>query len=288
MKTTILFFLLCFAINLTSAQETISGTMQHDNIERIHQIYIPSSYSKQNSAPLLLLIHGYSEPSKWILKYTQFQPLAEKYGFIIACPEGNINGANVPAWNFFNINENGQIKDVDYINSFLDKLIDDYAIDEKRVYITGFSQGGHMSFIAGCLLNSRIAAIAPVSGTLPASNLFKCSLAHNTPAIIINGDNDNAVPYSGNQYGMSVSESIKVWVDYNKCNETPVISSVPDANLNDEQTIEKHEYLDNKGNPNVVHYKVVGGTHLWPGREGNTSFEATPVIWKFLSQFSLE
>ncbi|NMH89087.1 alpha/beta hydrolase family esterase [Flavivirga algicola] len=282
------FSLLCFITFLVSAQETVSGTMLHDDTERIHKIYIPSSYTIEKPAPLLLLIHGYSEPAGWILEYTKFQPLAEKYGFIIACPEGKINRAKVPAWDFSSTNEKGEIKDVDYINSFMDKLINDYSIDKKRIYITGFSQGGYMSFIAGCHLNNRIAAIAPVSGAMPVSSLFKCAPVHSTPAIVINGDNDNAVPYNGNRFGKSVKESLNFWIDYNKCDKIPVITSVEDQNPADEQTVEKHEFLNGENHSKIVHYKVVGGTHLWPGREGNTSFEATPIIWKFFSQFKLE
>ncbi len=279
--------MLCFTMFIVSAQETISGTMMHDNVERIYNVYIPSTYSKEKPAPLLLLIHGYSEPAGWILKYTKFQPLAEKYGFIIACPEGKINKDKVPAWDFFSTNDKGGLKDVDYVNSFMDKLISDYSVDEKRIYITGFSQGGYMSFIAGCHLNNRIAAIAPVSGAMPATNLFKCSLVHPTPALVINGDNDSAVPYNGNQYGKSVNESLKLWIDYNKCDKTPVITSVTDKNTEDKQTVEKHEFLNGENNSKIVHYKIIGGMHLWPGREGNTSLEATPIIWKFLSQFKL-
>ncbi len=287
MKTTIL-FLLCFVTFLTTAQETVDGTMTYDDVERVHKIYIPSSYSKETPAPLLLLIHGYSEPAAWILEYTKFKPLAEKHGFIIACPEGKINQAKVPSWDFDTTTSTGQLKDIEYINSFMDKLVKDYTIDQKRIYITGFSQGGFMSYIAGCTLSKRIAAIAPVSGAMPSSNLFKCSPVHSTPVIVINGDNDNAVPYNGNLYAKPVLESLKFWVDYNKCNETPVITSVEDQNTKDEQTVERYDYLNGDNNSKVVHYKVIGGTHLWPGREGNTSFEATPVIWEFLSQFKLE
>ncbi len=287
MKKVIL-FLLSSTTFLVSAQETLNGTMIHDNVERIHKIYVPDSYTKEKPAPLLLLIYGYSEPAGWILEYTKFQPLAEKYGFIIACPEGKINRAKVPAWDFSKTNKNGKITDVDYINSFIDKVISDYSIDEKRIYITGFSQGGYMSFIAGCLLNNRIAAIAPVSGAMPTSNVFKCAPEHSTPALVINGDNDNAVPYNGNRFGKSVDHSLKFWVNYNACDKTPIITVVTDKNPNDEQTIEKHEFLNGSNHSKIVHYKIIGGTHLWPGREGNTSFEATPAIWEFLSQFKLK
>ncbi len=284
----VIFSLLVAISFLTTAQETVTGTMLHDSTERTHQIYIPSSYTKEKLAPLLLLIHGYSEPSKWILEYTKFKPLADKYGFIIACPEGKINATKVPAWNFYDTNDKGEIKDVTYINSFMDKLINDYSIDKKRIYITGFSQGGYMSFLAGCQLSSRIAAIAPVSGAMPTSSFFKCEPTHTTPALVINGDKDNAVPYHGNENVKSTTQSLKYWVTYNKCNNKPIVTSVLDANTADDQTVEKHQFFNAEKKAIVVHYKIKGGTHLWPGREGNTSLEAAPIIWEFLSQFKLE
>ncbi len=284
----LIFSILCLVTLLVSAQNTVSGTMLHDNVERIHKIYVPSSYSKDKPAPLLLLIHGYSEPAGWILEYTKFQPLAEKYGFIIACPEGKINKAKVPSWDFQSTNDKGGLKDIDYISSFIDKLVTDYSINEKKIYITGFSQGGFMSYIAGCSLSKKIAAIAPVSGLMPSSDVFKCNMVHSTPAIIINGDNDTAVAYNGNQFGKSVEATLNFLADFNKCDKTPVITSIKDQNPDDDQTIEKYAYLNGENNTQVVHYKVIGGTHLWPGREGNNSFEATPAIWEFLSQFKLE
>ena len=39
-----------------------------------------------------------------------------------------------------------------------------YHIDRNRVYMTGFSQGGMIGFVASCSYANVFAAVAPVSG----------------------------------------------------------------------------------------------------------------------------
>ena len=88
--------------------------------------------------------------------------------------------------------------DVDFISSLIDWAADNYNVDLNRVYSTGMSNGGYMSYHLACNLSEKVAAIASVTGSMTPDTYNDCSPNHPTAIMQIHGDVDTVVPYFGN------------------------------------------------------------------------------------------
>lgn len=161
---------------------------------------------------------------------------------------------------------------------------DYYDIDLNRVYSTGMSMGGFMSYRLACELSERIAAIASVTGLLAA---FPCTPARPLPVLQIHGTADGTVPYSG------VSSTISFWVGENNCPVSPVITNLPDINSTDASTVTKSYYGFCDDSTEVILYTVNNGGHTWPDAAinigvTNRDFNANSEVWNFFKKYALE
>jgi len=102
------------------------------------------------------------------------------------------------------------IDPADRINAFIDYAINTYAIDESRIYMSGWSQGGFLSFLYAIEYPERVAAIASVSGGIPldAVNLPDdfCNI-ENVPVWAFHGDADDIVPVDSSIDGVALIEA---------------------------------------------------------------------------------
>jgi polyhydroxybutyrate depolymerase len=87
------------------------------------------------------------------------------------------------------------VDDVAFINSVIDDVSGQDAVDPGRVYATGISNGAFMAQRLGCDLADRIVAIAPVAGTLGAG--VSCQPDQPVSVLEMHGTSDPLVPYAG-------------------------------------------------------------------------------------------
>ncbi|MFT5674493.1 MAG: hypothetical protein ACI808_000412 [Paraglaciecola sp.] len=82
------------------------------------------------------------------------------------------------------------------INAFVDYAINTYSVDESRLYFTGWSQGGFLSFLYAVEYPERVAAIISISGGIPVDpdDLPEnfCNI-QNVPVWAFHGDQDDIV-----------------------------------------------------------------------------------------------
>ncbi|XOV66055.1 MAG: T9SS type A sorting domain-containing protein [Fluviicola sp.] len=290
MKVLLTLSCLVFWICSVRGQQTINASITHDNMQRDYILYVPASYNGTTAVPLLFNFHGYTSNASQQLVYGDFRSIADTAGFIIVHPEGTVdnNGAT-----HFNVGFGGSTTDdVGFTSALLDTLISQYEIDEDRVYSTGMSNGGYMSFHLACNLSNRIAAVASVTGAMVPATLNNCGATHTTPILQIHGTNDATVPYNGDVWTSSIPDVLDHWVTYNGCNTTPAIEAVPNTDPNDGSTVERYSYTDPNGCVLVKHYKITNGGHTWPGsivNLGGTNYDidASEEVWNFVSQFDM-
>jgi polyhydroxybutyrate depolymerase len=285
----ILLFALILSITSSFAQNTFVGSFMHGGIQRTYRVYVPTAYNASVSAPLIINLHGYGSNNIEQELYTNFKPIADTAGFIIVHPNGTPDFSNTLHWNTFGTSN---VDDVGFLSALIDTLSKNLNIDQSRVYSTGMSNGGFMSFQLACQLGNRIAAIASVTGTMTTNNLAACQPTRPIAIMQIHGTADATVPYMGNFFFAPVQNLINFWVGYNGTSTIPQIFILPDINPNDGSTAELHTYTGGVNGTSVVHYKVIGGGHSWPGAPininvTNMDFSASAEIWRFFRQYNL-
>ena len=273
------------------AQETINASITHDGIQRDYILYIPEIYDGNTTVPLVLNFHGFGSSASQQMFYGDFRDIADTEGFLLVHPEGTTFIGN-QFWNVGFPGISSTIDDVGFTEALIDELATLYAIDLDRVYATGMSNGGFMSFLLACQLSEKIAAVASVTGSMTQDTFDDCNAQRPTPVLQIHGTEDDVVLYNGNTLSIPIADVISYWVDHNNSETTPTTTTFPDIDPSDGSTIEHSVYEDGDNGITTEHMKVIGGGHTWPGSVINTGgtnqdIDASMEIWLFFSRFDI-
>jgi poly(3-hydroxybutyrate) depolymerase len=168
---------------LVVAGAAFAGTQWTLNVgTRTATIYAPD---KRDSPALVISMHGLGGGAWWSVSAMNYKPYADTANFVVAYPNGESS-----QWDL------GTMKDVNFITAIIDSMYNRYKIDRDRVYASGFSMGGMMSWYLSCKIPDKIAAIVPGDG-YPLGGLSGCSETRHVPALQIHGTADDFVSYSG-------------------------------------------------------------------------------------------
>lgn len=290
---TIITTICLLTLGSAAAQTAVTGTIQSGGLTRDYRLYIPAMYNGSMPVPLVLNLHGYASFAAQQEFYGDFRPIADTANFLIVHPNGTINNLGDRFWNV--LGGLSAVDDVAFLSNLIDSLRATYNIDPNRIYSTGMSNGGFMSYSLACELSNKIAAIASVTGSMITPKLNACDPQRPVPVMEIHGTADNTVPYNGSVLlgTVAIPTLVDAWVQKNQCNPTPVITPVPDINTADGCTAEHYLYTGGLNGSTVEHYKVIGGGHTWPGQllpigVTNQDFSASKEIWRFFSQYRLD
>ncbi|GAC1306564.1 MAG: PHB depolymerase family esterase [Mucilaginibacter sp.] len=284
-------FCLLALTSLASAQPSQKNEeLVIDGISRKFTIYIPSKTSGAK-LPVLISLHGRLGTGEGMMDFADFRPIAEREQFIIVCPGGIDrswnDGRPTPA-------QKKGINDVKFIDQLITYISHTYNGDERRVYVTGMSNGGFLASRLACELSSRIAAIAVVGASMDKNMDYHPGKP--IPAMYIQGTKDPLVPYDGGTmkgaggeiYGHA--DVLKVWAEAGRCIDKPIVTHLPDE-AHDGTAIIKEEYSNPASGLKVVGYTVTNGGHTWPGGTQyipkfvigavSHNLNACEVIWQF-------
>jgi len=291
MKYTTVILLFTGFVFSSTAQQTINASITHDGIERDYILYVPEIYDGSTAAPLVLNFHGFGSSASQQMFYGDFRDIADTEGFLLVHPEGTTFIGN-QFWNVGFPGLSSNIDDVGFTEALIDELATLYAIDLDRVYATGMSNGGFMSFLLACQLSEKIAAVASVTGSMTQDTFDDCNAQHPTPVLQIHGTEDDVVLYNENNLSLPIPDVISYWVDHNNCETTPTTTTLPDVDVSDGSTLEHSVYEDGDNGVTTEHMKVIGGGHTWPGSVLNTAgtnqdIDASMEIWLFFSRYDI-
>lgn len=283
-KFFVIYLITSFNLN---GQQTINGIINHDNIQRQYIMYVPASYSSANPVPLVFCFHGYGSSANVNFNYTNFKGIADTAGFILVHPHGTLH-QGTPHWNVGGWTLGSTTDDVGFTNALIDSISNHYTINSERIYSTGMSNGGYMSFLLACQLSNRIAAVASVTGSMTPQTYNACNPQHPTPILQIHGTADGTVPYNGNfSWSKSINDVLQYWSSYNNCNLSPITTNLPDINQFDGSTVQHLVFSGGDNGTTTEHFKVNGGDHDWPGVFGNMDMNASIEVWKFFSKYDI-
>lgn len=281
----VLFLCLVFSGDTTSQ---ISGSFVFDGITRSWVLHLPAGYNPGESLPLIIALHGLTQTGPEMMQFSDFNTIADTGNFVVVYPNGAGNSWNV------GFSGGSTEDDVGFLSALIDTLYQQYSIDLNRVYATGLSNGGFMSYRLACELGNRIAAIAPVAGTMTVGSYNSCTPQRQVPVLHIHGTADLIVNYNGGFGNISVDQVLAFWNNYNNCPSQPVIVNLPDL-VAEGSTVQRHTWSPCDESTEVMLLKVINGGHTWPGSVGvtgvgntNRDIVASSEIWNFVSRFSLE
>ena len=299
-KFKILFAFLIF-ISCSDDNEEISGdtglfyqSTFFDGLSRDYILFVPDSYDENENTPIVFNLHGGSSTAEEQLNYiSDMRSLSDNEKFILVYPQASSDANGIPIWNLGGVNSKAtDVDDVGYISHLVDRISEFYSVDRDRIYVTGFSNGGYLSFELACKLSSKIAAFASVAGHMFIDTYNDCSPTHPTPFLSINGTEDN---YDGiGEYYLPVENSNNYWIEYNNTDLNPNVVDLEDINTSDGSTVKYYSWKNGSNGVEIDHYKVIGGEHTWPSlnsnsdkEESNGDIDSDRIIWEFLSRFDI-
>jgi polyhydroxybutyrate depolymerase len=249
--------------------------------------------------PLVLVLHGGGSNAEAMVRFCGMNQKADQAGFLVAYPRGTgrlpraltFNGGNCCGYA-----QRQEIDDVAMVRALLDDLQKAAAVDPRRIFATGMSNGGIMAYRLASELADRIAAIAPVAGPMGTEN---CQPSRPVPVMHFHGTEDAFAPFKGGRGSRSLTQtnfysvehSIRCWVEANGCPKVPVESEIPNK-ANDGMKITRQVFGPGKAGAEVVLISIEGGGHTWPGQEPQVSFlgpttmgiSANDLMWEFFQR----
>lgn len=169
------------------------ATIDVDGITREYMLKLPDNYDTDKAYKLIFCPHWLGGSIDDVINgmmcggpYYGLEALAEGTAIFVV-PQGLKDGQYTGF-------SNPDGRDVKFFQAMLDYFNSTLCIDQKRIFSTGFSFGGMMSFAAGCAMNDVIRAIAPMSGAFYSG----CDSTSKGPVAVwqAHGINDQAVRLS--------------------------------------------------------------------------------------------
>ena len=224
------------------------------------EVYVYAPSGLKDNSPLLMSFHGMDQDPNYQQSNTHWEAVADTAGFVVAYPKG---ATGYSTWDI-----SGD-QDTKWITQIIDQMANDYKIDKKRVYMSGFSMGGMLSYHAMGKIADKIAAFAPCSGYL----MMGAGTAQRpVPIFHTHGTSDNVVGYDG------LENNLKSYRQQFKC---PDKAEVEDNHPNSENRATLYTWGPCDNGIYVKHLKL-------EGRQHSPSKADVSDIWNFVKGYDLD
>jgi polyhydroxybutyrate depolymerase len=192
-------------------------------LNRTFLVHVPPSYTGQNPVPLVLDIHGLGSNSSQQAGLSGFREKSNEAGFIVAWPQGVGNSWN--AYGCCGTADFLRIDDPAFLRAVVARISQLGSIDQRRIYVTGLSNGGFMTHRMACEAADLFAAAAPVSAPLNTTQ-STCRPSRPITVVAFHGLNDGIVPYGGGLF-QSAQNSLSTWASINVCVSGRTVFELP-------------------------------------------------------------
>jgi polyhydroxybutyrate depolymerase len=288
-------------------QPVLSGSIQRSHIQvaeltRELLFYAPSTLADQ--PPLIVALHGATNEAGQMRELTGygFEQLADQYGFLVVYPQGFEKHWNDCRKQAPYAAKRLRIDDVGFVRALIDHFHTSHGIDRSRVYVVGYSNGGHLGYRLALEAPELVGAVAVVAANLPTEENSDCMPTNGeTPVLIINGSDDPINPYDGGNVTLfgfanrgsvrSARETATYFVTRNGIYDQPVVDGSAVAQSSQPE-FERVTWRSASGSE-VVLYTIHGGGHTFPQPDGRLprilgrtfrGIDGRQEIWNFFTR----
>ena len=224
-------------------------------------IVVPDQLDDQDPRPLVLWLHGFAGSGLEQEPYFDLRSEVDERGFLLCLPDGTTDLAGTRFWNATDACcdlADLEPDDSGYLRGLIETIIGDYPVDLDRIHITGWSNGGFMSYRMACDHADLVASIATLAGAT-FLDVTQCTPSEPVHVLQLHGTLDDVIAYDGGCYDgchPSAPETVRIWAQYNGCDlvETADQNMDVDAGVvGDETEVIRYDQSCTSG----------GSTELW-------------------------
>ncbi|ACL61805.1 extracellular catalytic domain type 1 short-chain-length polyhydroxyalkanoate depolymerase [Methylobacterium nodulans] len=261
--------------------------------QRAYKLYVPRGYRGQ-AVPLVVMLHGCTQSPDDFAAGTGMNRIAEAETFLVAYPAQTAAANHARCWNWFNTTDQRRDRgEASIIAGIARAVMEDYAVDSRRVYVAGLSAGGAAAANLAAAYPDLFAAVGIHSGLCAgaASDLTSALRAMRDgaravtpvrdalPTIVFHGDQDSTVhPRNG----------------------AAIIAATGGTLLREEagvspngRTWRRSILADGRGRPIFEHWVIQGSGHAWSGGDAAGSYtdplgpDASREMWRFFREHAI-
>jgi poly(3-hydroxybutyrate) depolymerase len=182
-----------------------------------YRMYVPTTYTGTKAFPLIVALHGLggTEDAFFENYERKLPPLAEQHGYILAAPLGyRVDGSY--GWGLGTAPADPVTKRIQELSEqdvvqVLQRVRQQYRIDENRIYLMGHSMGGIGTWKIAAKYPDIWAAIGPISGSGVPTTLERI---RHIPEVVVHGDDDATVNVSGSRTMVAKMKDLGIEVKY--------------------------------------------------------------------------
>jgi len=266
-----------------------------DGLKRTYIVYVPQGVEPKKPLPLVYVIHGFTMSGQAMFDTTKYPALADSEGIALAFPDGQggPNNSQTPPWNVgtnicpssLGAPPSATGDDFKLLDAMKADIAQDQCIDDKHVFVTGFSMGGYFSHHAGCM-RPDIAAVAPHSG---GTHVFDNCVSQKKPVIMFHGLADTLIPAGCNDPKATavpnITPAATQWAQRNGCDLTTTDVAVTNG------TCRRFDNCPPGGQVESCTFTGMG--HCWAGGAASAGIyscpayaDATALEWQFFKTYA--
>jgi len=270
-----------------------------DRFRRSYLVHLPPQAADGEPLPLVVVIHGAFDSGKKMEALTGWSRIADREGFMVLYPNGMGLGSLFRHWNSGHCCGRAQalgIDDVAFIETMIDEVRERFAVDPRRVYIMGNSNGGMLTHHVAARNTQLFAAAAVVSAAIGGRPTAEEEVwrvpepQRPLPMMLFHGRDDDIIPFEGGEDRrskagrtyLSVDESARFWAEANGAADGP-----DEALLFGGQVT--FSRWGGEASAPVLLYAIEDWGHVWPSRKTIKpkkhpqldGFDAAELAWDF-------
>ncbi len=279
----------------------ISGVPGQGDYVRQYKVHVPPSYQPDVPTPVVFCIHGLGQDAVlFCVTGAAMDAKSDEAGFILVMPNGYQNSWN--AGTCCGGASSEQLDDVALFRAIFDEVGKHVNIDLDRVYATGLSNGGYMSYRLACDAADIFTAVAPGAGAIgindigggtnASSDFVECKPSRPVSVLDIHGTDDPLIPYS------LQAQSLSLMATNNGCTTSTSPASQPPSG--GDTTCVTYEGC--ASGTELTGCTIQGGGHCWFGSPdcgtgggdiglaivgaNSDTMKNTDAVWDFFKRLS--